>query len=621
MRGHSRAIAVGVVLILFALLGSAAAEPRRVLLLHSFGPYFAPWNEIAGRFREGLLKQSPYAIDLYEASLQIERFEASQDQEPFLHYLRELFAGRNLDLVVAMGAPAARFFLRNRARLFPYTPLLITGTDERTLRDVPQGINDTVVGSTFNQAQPVEHILRVLPDTAHISVIIGDTPIEKFWLAEYHRALQHLQNRVTLEWLNGLSIDDIARRVAELPPRSAIYYAHVHVDARGVPQENDRVLSRLHEVASAPIFGFIDSNLGHGIVGGPLLSTRRIAEQSTTVAIQILGGTAPRDIKTPALGLSAPAYDWRELKRWKISEAGLPAGSIIEFREPTAWERYRWQLIGIFLALVCAAGIIGWLLVERRARRTAELEARQRLFEVMHLNRTAEAGALSASFAHELSQPLEAAMLNAETVERLLTANPPERARAKAANADTQQAIKHAAQLIQHLKKLLKRGSEPLLQEFNLNEAVADALHLLSPEAAKRRITLSANGSQQTLPVRADRIHIQQVVLSLATNAMDAMIGSARDARAITIQTSLREDSQVEVSVTDSGTGIPKDKLGKVFDTFYTTKKEGTGLGLSIARTIVENYGGRIWAENRIEGGAVFRFTLPLLRPGVKGCV
>jgi C4-dicarboxylate-specific signal transduction histidine kinase len=236
----------------------------------------------------------------------------------------------------------------------------------------------------------------------------------------------------------------------------------------------------------------------------------------------------------------------------------------------------------------------------------------------MHLNRTAEAGALSASFAHELSQPLVAAMLNAETVERLLRANLPEWARAKAAIANTQQAIKHAAEIIQHLKKLLKRRSEPLLQEFNLNEAIADALCMLSPEAAKRRITLTANGIQQTLPVRADRIHIQQVVLNLATNAMDAMTGSGPDARAITIQTSLCEGSQVEVSVTDSGMGIPEHKLGKVFDTFYTTKKEGTGLGLSIARTIVENYGGQIWAENRIEGGAVFRFTLPLLRPASK---
>ena len=237
----------------------------------------------------------------------------------------------------------------------------------------------------------------------------------------------------------------------------------------------------------------------------------------------------------------------------------LPAGSIIGFREPTAWERYHWQLIGILLTLVCAAGIIGWLLFERRARRTAQLEARQRSFEVMHLNLTAEAGALSASFAHELSQPLEAAMLNAETVERLLTANPPERARAKAAIADTLQAINHAARNHSASRKtLLKRRSEPLPQEFCLDEAVADALRMLSPEAAKRRITLSVNGSQQTLPVRADRIHVQQVVLNPRNNSTDAVSASAPDARAIMIQTSLREDSQVVVSVTrNSGTGIP----------------------------------------------------------------
>ena len=99
-------------------------------------------------------------------------------------------------------------------------------------------------------------------------------------------------------------------------------------------------------------------------------------------------------------------------------------------------------------------------------------------------------------------------------------------------------------------------------------------------------------------------------------NGMDAMSDGAAEDRTIIIRTALARGSQVEVSVSDSGTGIPEHKLSKVFDTFYTTKKEGTGLGLSIARTIVESYGGKIWAENRIEGGAVFRFTLPLLRPG-----
>ena len=113
------------------------------------------------------------------------------------------------------------------------------------------------------------------------------------------------------------------------------------------------------------------------------------------------------------------------------------------------------------------------------------------------------------------------------------------------------------------------------------------------------------------LPVRADAVHLQQVILNLALNAMDAMLNCVPGSRKITLETMLVGQTEAEVSVSDTGPGIPNDKLKSVFDPFYTTKQHGTGLGLSIARTIIENYGGRIWAENKLRG-AVFRFTLPL---------
>jgi signal transduction histidine kinase len=136
---------------------------------------------------------------------------------------------------------------------------------------------------------------------------------------------------------------------------------------------------------------------------------------------------------------------------------------------------------------------------------------------------------------------------------------------------------------------------------------------ILSPEAKERNVTLRTIDIKQPLPVRADLVHLQQVILNLARNGMDAMSAMAPDTRLMTIQTALLGESTVEVSVSDSGTGIPGHKLSEIFDTFYTTKEHGTGLGLSIARTIVETYGGKIWAENRAGGGAVFRFTLPLI--------
>jgi PAS domain S-box-containing protein len=200
--------------------------------------------------------------------------------------------------------------------------------------------------------------------------------MDKFWTAVYRRALQPLTDRVLFDWFDELSAKEMVTRVAALPAHSAIYYAHVHVDARGVPQENDRVLSRLHEAASAPIFSWIDSNFGHGIVGGPLLSTQELARRSAVVAIRILGGETPGNVKTPTLALSAPKYDWRELQRWHISEAVLPLGSEIYFRGPSAWEQYRAQIVAGLAAFLAQAALICWLLYERRRRRLAEVVAR-----------------------------------------------------------------------------------------------------------------------------------------------------------------------------------------------------------------------------------------------------
>jgi signal transduction histidine kinase len=600
-------------LLLTVALQATAGEPRRVLLLHSYGPHFAPWSAVSGRFREELIKQSANAIDLYEASLETARLAQAPDEVPFVEYLRSLFTGRDLNLVVAMGAPAARFVQRYRTQVFASTPLLITGADQRFVSSAALTSNDTAVASTLDLSKLMENIFQVLPNTSNIAFAIGNSPLERFWVDELRRTAQAFANRATFEWWNDVSLEEMVQRGATRPQHSVIFYAGVRVDAHGVPHEEDRVFTRLHGAANAPIFGYADVNFGHGLVGGPHLSTQEIGRQAATAATRILNGEIPASIKTPALGLQAPVYDWRELQRWNISDSNLPPGSSVHFREPTAWERYRWSLAVVCMALALQGIMITWLLIERHGRQSAEVDARNRLAEVIHLNRSAEAGALSASFAHELSQPLEAIMLSAATAERLLEPNAPETAKVKGLLADIREADKHAVDIVQHVRKLVKRRSEVELQEFDLNKVIANAVRILAPETKKRNVALRVNGKAQTLTVRADPIHLQQVILNLATNGMDAMSNAPAGHRSITIQTASLEDASVEVSVSDSGTGVPEHKLNEIFDTFYTTKANGTGLGLSIARTIVETYGGKIWAENRPEGGAVFRFTLPLL--------
>ena len=608
---RSCGVGAAAVALFFTLLLPAVAEPKRILLLHSFGPNFAPWSAVSGRFREELVKRASSPIDLYEASLETARLAQTRDELPFVEYLRSLFSGHNLDLVVAMGAPATRFVQRYRSQVFASTPLLITGTDARFVSDAALTANDTAVASTLELPRLIENIFHVRPDTTNIAFVIGASPLERHWVEELRRVSQAFANRASFEWFNELSLEEILERAATRPPHSALFYASVRVDSRGVPHEEDRVLTRLHASANAPIFGYTDINFGHGIVGGPHISTQDIGVQAAKVAVRILNGETPSSIKTAPLGLSAPVYDWRELQRWNISEARLPTGSLVHFRQPTLWERYRWQWTAMFIALALQGAMITWLLVERHRRRSAEAAARSRLAEVIHLNRSAEAGALSSSFAHELSQPLGTIMLNATAAERLLRARMPNREKLMELLADIRDANQHAVDIVQHLRKLMKRKSELDLQNFDLGQVVADAVQILSPELRKRNIALRVIGNQEAFHVRADPIHLQQVLLNLVTNAMDACTDTSD--RAITIETTPLANSRVQVSVIDSGPGIPEHKLGKIFDTFYTTKEHGTGLGLSIARTIVETYGGKIWAENRDEGGAIFHFTLPRL--------
>jgi signal transduction histidine kinase len=269
-------------------------------------------------------------------------------------------------------------------------------------------------------------------------------------------------------------------------------------------------------------------------------------------------------------------------------------------------------MIAILAVLLAQAAMITWLFLERRRRQFAEMELRQRLSEVIHLNRTAIAGALSASVAHELNQPLGSILSNTEAAQLYLKADPPNLERIEQILANIRRDDQRAAEIINHLRGLLKKRSAHELQEFDLNDVVRDALQFLEPEALKRGLALSTNQAEGCLPVRADQIHLQQVILNLAMNGMDAMQDCARGSGRMAIQTVAVGESAIEVSVTDSGLGIPTDKLNAVFDPFFTTKQQGTGLGLSIARTIIETYDGKIWAENRPGGGATFRFTLPL---------
>jgi signal transduction histidine kinase len=371
-------------------------------------------------------------------------------------------------------------------------------------------------------------------------------------------------------------------------------------------------LKRIYEVANAPIFSFDESYFNGEIVGGPMWSPSEGARPTAAAAVRILGGEKAGDIKVPPIEFSAPKYDWRQLQHWNISESRLPPGSEILFREPTAWERYSWQIALITTVILLQAGLISALLREHRRRELAEVQSRQRMAELARVMRFSTAGELTASIAHEINQPLGSILTNAETAKEILKSPSPDIAELKEIVDDILKDDRRANEVIRRMRSLLKKAPFEV-KNFDLNDVVRETLGVLSSLAVGRKVELTSLITQNVLPILGDRIQLQQVILNLVVNGIDAMKDMPDENRIISIRTS-RVEKFAELSVSDRGPGISEDKLKEVFEPFFTSKAEGMGMGLSIARTIIEAHHGLISAKNRDHGGASFRIRLPLVQ-------
>ena len=371
-------------------------------------------------------------------------------------------------------------------------------------------------------------------------------------------------------------------------------------------------MKRIYAVANAPIFSFDESYFNGEIVGGPMFSPVEGAVPTAAVAVRMLGGEKAGGIKVPPIEFSAPKYDWRQLQRWSISESRLPPGSQILFREPTAWERYSWQIASIAAVILLQAGLITLLLREHRRRQFAEVQSRQRMAELAHVNRFSTAGELTASIAHEINQPLGTILASAEAAEIILKSSSPDIAELGEIVSDILHEDQRATEVIQRMRSLLKKAPFEL-KSLDLNDLARETVEFLSKLAFGRKVELRSVITPKALPILGDRIQLQQVILNLVVNGIDAMNETPSENRIISIRTS-RVEEFAELSVSDRGPGIPEDKLEAVFEPFFTTKTEGMGMGLSITRTIIEAHDGLICAKNRDHGGASFRIRLPLVR-------
>ena len=593
---------------LFACQVALAAEHKRVMLLHSFGQDFKPWSEYAKDIRAELKRQSPWPLDIIENSLVTARFSDEDPEAPFVEYLTALFAKRPLDVIVSIGAPAADFVQRHRRRLFPTTPMVLTAVDQRRVQYSNLTGNDVAVAVNINYLSAFENILQVLPDTKDVIVVVGTSPIEKFWKEAIGKQAAPLTNRIKLSWTDELPFEELLKQASALPPHTAIFWELMIVDAAGVVHEGNLPLERLHAVANAPIFSYDESFFGNGIVGGPLLTVADTSRLTATVAVRILNGEKAGDIKVSPVEFSAPRFDWGQMQRWGISEKNLPPGSEILFRDPTVWEQYRAHILAVTAAILIQAALIFWLLYEHWRRQRAEILARNTTSELSHVNRMATAGQLSASIAHEVNQPLAGIVANAQAALRWL-----EKANVEEVREGLKRIVSdghRASDIITNLRAMFKSDVQEKTL-VDINKLVLSVLALVRIDLQKHEIKLQTQLDDRIPQVLGNQVQLQQVISNLVVNAIESM-GSSQT-RALRIKTELSQSNTVQVSIEDTGTGIKSSDVAQLFKPMFTTKARGMGMGLSICQSIIENHDGRIWVSPGATGGSIFQFELPTI--------
>ena len=719
---------------------SASADSeglQRVLVLYS-DERLLPANVIFDHsFRTNLQSGAGKRIEFHSEFLDVSRFSREAQQENQREFLAAKYREYPPDLIIAVSGSAVAFLMKYRASLFTGVPVVyLTWQGEPPPGDLsdPKAVAISIRGRAD---ATLKLALELQPDTRHIVVVTGSSQRDRALAEEARKGSSAFENRVTFTWLTDLSLRELRDELARLPDHSAVLYLTLFLDAAGnrfTPQE---ALDQFASASRVPIYGYYDTYLGHGIVGGSMLTFEEIGRKTAQVGLRVLAGESPQDVTRSDIGQAIPMFDWRELQRWHISERRLPPGSVVRFKEANYWEKHRWLILagvsaslieGLLIAVLFAqlrrrrqaetylreseerlnlattsAGAGLWVIdqttrqiwltdrarellglppgkvanwenllnaihpddreqmrgsfeealatgkefieecriirndgsmrwissrgcmqlqarmklqrlmgacIDMTERKQAEAKARKQSEELAHLSRVALMGELTSALAHELNQPLSGIVNTASAGRRFIAKGRAEVPMLDELFEDIVADGRRAGEVIRSIRGMVQKGKQ-VRGPVNINDIVVSVMRLAKSDALERHCTLIAETDPELPLVEGDQVQLQQVLLNLVVNAFEAMVDTPVPERRVIVRSERESDNRVRVTVRDFGAGLPVEEPQRIFEQFFSTKRDGMGMGLAIVRSIISSHDGELAATNAEGGGACVHFSLP----------
>lgn len=598
-------------LLLSTSIGSAADAPRRrIFFLESLAPtQFAAIRTIDG-FERRLKQLTPESFDVFIDYMDLGRIPGQAHIDSTVRFLSEKYREARPDVLIPLGRAAVPFMVKYRDAIAPNVPVIMADMPAREVAGGAGLANAVWVASEYNFAKTLELARQLQPGARNLVLVGGASPYDRTWIDDAHRAIEPYRGDYDIRDLIGLRYDDMLQQASRLSPDTIVLMSFVFVDGDGVARSPPDVAADIAKVAAAPVYSPVSSFLGRGIVGGFMDSFEAHGTAAADLAFKLLSGDPLSALPHQTEPLHRDEIDARQLERWGLSTGKLPADAVVWFRAPTIWEEDRNLLLGAAAIFALQTALLGFLLIQRRLRKKAEAEAAEQRREVAHLMRVSTLGELSGAIAHEINQPLAAILSNAQAALHLLAQRSPDLDEVREALSDIVHEDNRAGDVIGRLRKLLRKG-ERTFEPVDVNELVGSTIALLNSESIHRRIEIATDLSRGLPPIAGDPVQLQQVLLNLFMNAMDAMAATPDAYRRIKVSTAATAADRVEVRIRDRGLGIRPQTQDQLFKPFYTSKPNGLGLGLAICSTIAQAHGGKLTLANHADRGAVAVFSLP----------
>jgi signal transduction histidine kinase/ABC-type uncharacterized transport system substrate-binding protein len=354
--------------------GAAAQEPpvRTVLVIHSGAESFPANPVLDTGIREGLKSRPDVPIEYFAEYLESDAFPEREASLAFRDYILRKFRGRRIDVVIVITGTALDFVLDHHRELFPEAPIVFVGVNRPANDMTPgPGLTGLTVGSAYGET--LKLALELQPTTERVFVVANGRSQET--IEAVRAQLRDFSPRVSFTYLTERTLPKLVAAIKAVPPNSVILYIwHTQQDPGNIVYPNE-IARFVAEAAPVPVYGTSDFYVGSGVVGGVVRGTRETGIRLGEMAVQILTGTPAQNIpiETPPL---VTILDWRQLRRWRITEAQVPAGARILFKEPGLWDQYKVYILSAAALLLAQTGLIGGLLVQARRRRRAEARIR-----------------------------------------------------------------------------------------------------------------------------------------------------------------------------------------------------------------------------------------------------